>query len=68
MTRVQNKSLFTGQLNEMDLPVTREQLKRWQEEENALVVMPNLTHDQLVFLTSGMTRAERRQRFGPLAV
>jgi len=52
----------------MDLPVTPEQLKRWQEGENALVVMPNLTHDQLEFLTSGMTRAERRQRFGPLAV
>lgn len=68
MTRVQNKSLFTGQLNEMDLPVTPDQLRRWQEGENVLVVMPNLTHDQREFLTSGMTRAERRQRFGPLAV
>lgn len=65
---MQNKSLFTGQLNEMDLPVTPEQLKRWQEGENTLVVMPNLTHDQLEFLTGGMTREERRQRFGPLAV
>lgn len=60
MTRVQNKSLFTGQLNEMDLPVTPEQLRRWQDGESALVVMPNLTDDQLEFLTSGMTRYERQ--------
>ena len=52
----------------MDLSVTSEQLKRWQEGENDLVVMPNLTHDQLEFLTIGMNCEERRQRFGPLAV
>ena len=59
MTRVQNKSLFTGQLNEMDLPVTPEQFRRWQDGESALVVMPNLTDDQLELLTSGMTLYER---------
>lgn len=60
MTRVQNKSLFTGQLNEMDLPVTPEQLRRRQDGESALVVMPNLTHNQLEFLTSDMTHYERQ--------
>lgn len=68
MTRVQNKSLFSGQLNEMDLPVTPEQRERWQQGENALVVMPGLNHDQLEFLVSGMTPTERRARFGPLAL
>jgi len=68
MTRVQNKSLFSGQLNEMDLPVTPEQLARWQDGEGILVAMPGLNHDQLEFLISGMTPDERRKRFGPLAV
>ena len=65
---VQVKSLFTGQLNTMDLPVTLEQLRCWQEGEALLVAMPGLNHDQLEFLVSGMTPAERRERFGPLSV
>ena len=68
MTRVQIKSLFTGRLNEMDIPASREQLRRWQGGESLLVAMPDLAHDHIEFLVSGMTRAERRKRFGPLAV
>lgn len=39
-----------------------------QPLQERLVVMPNLTHDQLEFLTSGMTREERHRRFWPLPV
>ena len=68
MTRVQNQSLFTGRLNEMDIPASREQLERWQDGEPLLVAMPDLEHDHIEFLVSGMTRAERQERFGPGAV
>ncbi len=68
MTQVQIKSLFTGNLNTVDLPVTLDQLARWQQGEAPLVAMPGLNHDQLEFLSSGMTPTERRERFGPLAV
>ena len=65
---VQIKSLFTGQLNTVDLPVTPEQLARWGEGEAPLVAMPGLNPDQLEFLVSGMTPAERLERFGPLTM
>ena len=65
MTRVQIKSLFTGRLNQMDIPASREQLECWQGGESLLVAMPDLEHDHIEFLVSGMTRAERRERFGP---
>ena len=66
--RVQTKSLFTGELNNMDIPATYEQLERWLEGESMCVATPDLTHDHIEFLVSGMTPDERRKRFGPLAV
>ncbi len=48
--KVQIKSLFTGRLNTVDLPVTPGQLARWQEGEAPLVAMPGLNPDQLEFL------------------
>ncbi len=65
---VQIKSLFTGRLNMVDLPVTPGQLARWQEGEAPFVAMPGLSHDQLEFLVSGMCPSERLERFGPLAM
>jgi hypothetical protein len=65
---VQTKSLFTCQLNTMNIPATHEQLERWLEGENMCVAMPDLKHDHIEFLVSGMTPQERRKRFGPLAV
>jgi hypothetical protein len=66
--RVQTKSLFTGDLNNMVIPATYEQLERWLEGESMCIAMPDLTHDHIEFLVSGMTPEERRKRFGPLAV
>ena len=66
--RVQTKSLFTGQLNHMDIPATYEQLERWLEGESMCVAMPDLSHDHMEFLVSGMTPDERRKRSEPLAV
>ncbi len=67
MLRVQTKSLFTGELNNMDIPATGEQLERWLDGENMCVAMSDLTHDHTEFLVSIMTPEKRRKRFGPLA-
>lgn len=68
VTRVQVKSLFSGRLNEMDIPATLVQLETWQRGESLLVAMPDLKHEHIEFLTSGMTRGERCKRFGRLAL
>lgn len=61
-------SLYSGQLNEMELPVTAEQLERWHGQGEALLVaMPGLSADEVDFLVSGMTPAERVAHFGPLS-
>jgi hypothetical protein len=65
---MQTKSLFTGELNNMDILATHEQLESWLEGESICVAMPDLMHDHIEFLVSGMTPEERRKRFGPLAV
>ena len=57
-------SRFTGKLNMMDLPVTFEQLARWQEGELIQNVMSHLTADQREFLISGTTPEEWDSVFG----
>lgn len=44
---------YTGELNTMDLPVTLEQIAKWQSGERIQNVMPHLTPDQREFLISG---------------
>jgi hypothetical protein len=66
--RVQTKNLFTGQLNTMDILATYKQQGRWLDGERPGVAMPDLEPEHIAFLVSGMTREERRSRFGPLAV
>ena len=68
MLRVQTISLFTGELDNMDVPATYEQLERWLEGESMGVAMPDPPHDHIEFLVSGMTPDERLRRFEPLAV
>lgn len=57
-------SRFTGKLNTMDLPVTFEQLARWQEGELIQNVMAHLTADQREFLMTGATPEEWDSVFG----
>ena len=68
VTRVQVKSLFSGRLNDMDVPATLAQLEAWQGGESLLVAMPDLKHEYIEFLTSGITQSERCERFGRLAL
>lgn len=53
-----------GSENEMDLPVTEDQLIRWQQGEVIQDVMPKLTVDQREFLISGITPGKWQEVFG----
>lgn len=60
------KSLFTGIMNEMDLPITQEQLDEFESDNSRLVqdVFPNLNSEQREFLKTGSTSAEWEDLFG----
>ena len=45
---------FTGKLNEMDLPITNDQIQRWESGELIQNVMPSLNADQREFLMTGI--------------
>ena len=62
MLRIQTKSLYSGELNEMDIPATYEQLERWLNGESLCVAMPDLEAEHIVFLVSGMSPEEQQQR------
>jgi hypothetical protein len=62
---VKRKSPFSGQINTMDLPITMEQIQRWQGGELIQNAMPNLNADEREFLISGITAEEWKQTFGP---
>lgn len=64
MLQVHVKSLFSGELNTMDIPTTYAQLERWLEGESIGVAMPGLEPEHVAFLVSGMAPGERRARFG----
>jgi hypothetical protein len=60
------KSLFTSVMNEMDLPITQEQLDEFESDNSRLVqdVFPNLNSEQREFLMTGSTSAEWEDLFG----
>jgi hypothetical protein len=60
---IQRTHYITGQLNEMELPVTHEQLNRWLHSRELIQnVMPHLTPTQREFLITGMT-PEQQDKF-----
>lgn len=61
---IAKKSGLTGKINFMDVPVTQEQLDRFQNGELIQRVMPNLTPDQREFLMTGSTAEEWHELFG----
>lgn len=58
------KNRFTGKTNEMDLPVTEEQIRRFEAGEFVQNVFPHLSATQREFLLTGMTEAEQKEIFG----
>lgn len=58
LVRVIKKSAWSGKLNQMDLPVTLNELRRHAEGEHAQNVWPQLTLEQREFLISGCVGEE----------
>ncbi len=62
---VVRQNQLTGKFNKMDLPVTQEQLNRYDRREDLVQnIFPNLTPPQREFLISGMTPTEWVEMFG----
>lgn len=57
--KVKRKSIITGKWNEMDLPITKQQLNMYENNEvRAADIFPNLTADHLEFLNTGIIRED----------
>ena len=52
------KSMFTGEVHSMDLPITRDQLDRWERGGLTQEVFPGLTSSQREFIVTGVTEEE----------
>ena len=52
---IHKRSLISGKTNAMDLPVTKEQVKEWQDGGLIQDVFPDLTHDEREFIQTGIT-------------
>jgi hypothetical protein len=55
---VSRRSPLTGKVNEMDIPVTEEQLAAWKGGAMIQDAMPNLSADQREFILTGYTAAD----------
>lgn len=66
MLRVINTSILTGKEHAMLLPVTQEQIDRWQGGELVQDVFPHLDDSQREFLVNGITPEEWGKAFNAL--
>ena len=55
---IERTSPFSGKVNTMELDITYEQLKRWQDGELIQNVFPDLNVDEREFLMTGITSDE----------
>jgi hypothetical protein len=63
---VTRTSRFTGKVSTMDLPITQEQLTRYDTgSEPVQMVFPHLSMSQREFLMTGATQAEWESMLGP---
>lgn len=58
MIKVIKTSIFTNKQNEMFLPITKNELERWQKGECVQDVFPYLNDNQREFLITGATPQE----------
>lgn len=61
---VSRLSMLSATVNEMDLPITADQLKRFYLGELAQRVFPELSAMQREFLIHGLTEEEQRGLYG----
>ena len=59
------KSMLTGEVHSMELPITSKQLSTWDSGKGLIQeVFPKLTADQREFIMSGITQEEWDNAFG----
>lgn len=61
---ITRKSLISGNINSMSLPITEEQYNAWEQGTLVQVAMPHLTPDEREFVMSGITPEEWAETFG----
>ena len=62
--QITRKSTLTGLTHEMNLPITQQEIDRWQGGELIQDVFPYLSDDQREFLKTGITSEEWEEAFG----
>ena len=62
--RITKTSPFTGRVHTMELPVTLQQIKRWENGEYIQNVFPDLTPGQREFIMTGITDEEWEKHIG----
>lgn len=62
--KVYRQCRITKQLNAMDIDVTEEQLRLWEEGMLVQEAMPHLSPDEREFLMTGITPQVWRELFG----
>ena len=65
LVRVTMRSMFTGRLSSMELPIREGQILFWQASGTPIQrVFPHLSADQREFLMTGVTPEEWAAEFG----
>jgi hypothetical protein len=60
---ITRESILTGKTNQLDLPVTLEQIQIWQSGTPIQNVMSHLSIQEREFLISGMSKEEQQLIF-----
>lgn len=63
MMKITRESMFSGIKRTMELDVTQEQLKNWEDGMLIQNAMPNLTDDEREFIMTGVTTDEWDEYF-----
>jgi hypothetical protein len=61
---ITRKSLISGNINTMSLPITEEQYNAWEQGTLVQVAMPHLSPDEREFVMTGITPEEWADNFG----
>ena len=64
MMLITRKSLISGNINTMSLPITEEQYNAWEQGTLVQDAMPHLSPDEREFIMTGITPEEWADNFG----
>ena len=64
MMLITRKSLISGNINSMSLPITEEQYNAWEQGTLVQVAMPHLSPDEREVVMTGITPTEWAETFG----